>query len=207
MNDLANFIYEGREVRTLERDGDPWFVAKDVCDVLGIENSRDTLAKTLDDDEKGVDTIYTRSENGVMQNREMNIINESGLYNLIFQSRKPEARAFRKWVTSEVLPSIRKKGFYALPALMERLEKALEDPQKAVYEELEAFVKRTLTPEETPVHKTYLFVLWHAYEKEVKNLLDKHVFMYKIAMDHPEFKLKHDKYGWYFAYCDVIRLI
>jgi hypothetical protein len=94
-----------------------------------------------------------------------------------------------------------------LPALMERLEKALEDPQKAAYEELEAFVKRTLTPEEKPVHKTYLFVLWHAYEKEVKNLVDKHVFMYKIAMDHPEFKLKHDKHGWYFAYCDVIRLI
>jgi hypothetical protein len=94
-----------------------------------------------------------------------------------------------------------------LPVLMERLEKALEDPQKAAYEELEAFVKRTLTPEEKPVHKTYLFVLWNAYEKEVKNLVDKHVFMYKIAMDHPEFKLKHDKHGWYFAYCDVIRLI
>jgi hypothetical protein len=95
----------------------------------------------------------------------------------------------------------------ALPALMERLEKALEDPQKAAHEELEAFVKRTLTPEERPVHKTYVFVLWHAYEKEVKNLLDKHAFMYKIAVDHPEFRLKHGKHGWYFAYCDVIRVI
>jgi hypothetical protein len=98
-------------------------------------------------------------------------------------------------------------SFMGLPALMERLENALEDPQKAAYEELEAFVKRTLTPEEKPVHKTYAFVLWHAYEKEVENLLNKHVFMYKIAMDHPEFKLKYDKYGWYFTYCDVIRLI
>jgi len=121
MNELTVFQFkEDREIRTLERDGEPWFVAKDVCDILGLANSRDALAKMLDDDEAGVENFYVRSENGVMQNREMNIINESGLYNLIFRSNKPEAKAFRKWVTSKVLPSIRKKGYYASPQLTEK---------------------------------------------------------------------------------------
>ena len=85
---------------------EPWFVAKDVCDALTLENSRKATA-SLDDDEKGVSPIVTPS--GTQQ---MTIVNESGLYNLIFQSRKPEAKAFRKWVTSEVLPTIRKTGRY-----------------------------------------------------------------------------------------------
>ena len=87
---------------------EPWFVAKDVCDALTLENSRKATA-SLDDDEKGVSPIVTPS--GTQQ---MTIVNESGLYNLIFQSRKPEAKAFRKWVTSEVLPAIRRTGRYEL---------------------------------------------------------------------------------------------
>lgn len=85
---------------------EPWFVAKDVCDALTIGNSRDAISR-LDDDEKGVSVVPTPSGE-----QPMNIVNESGLYNLIFQSRKPEAKAFRKWVTSEVLPTIRKTGRY-----------------------------------------------------------------------------------------------
>jgi addiction module RelE/StbE family toxin len=116
MNELTAFHFgEGREVRTLERNGEPWFVAKDVCDILDIQNRHDALAKQLDDDEKGVEKIYSLGGK-----QDTNIINESGLYNLIFRSNKPEAKAFRKWVTSEVLPSIRKTGRYALeghPAL------------------------------------------------------------------------------------------
>lgn len=92
-------------------DGEPWFVAKDVCVALGIEKYRDALGR-LDDDEKGcpvtVDTLGGPQK--------MSAVNESGLYNLIFQSRKPEAKKFRKWVTSEVLPSIRKTGSYVAPA-------------------------------------------------------------------------------------------
>lgn len=85
---------------------EPWFVAKDVCDALTIGNSRDAITR-LDDDEKGVSVVPTPSGE-----QPMNIVNESGMYNLIFQSRKPEAKAFRKWVTSEVLPAIRKTGRY-----------------------------------------------------------------------------------------------
>lgn len=105
---------ENVSVRTKVIDGEPWFVAKDVCMMLGIQNSRDTLAKVLDDDEAGVATIYTRSSNGVEQNREVGIINESGLYHLIFISRKPEAKSIRRWVTGTVLPSIRRTGSYSV---------------------------------------------------------------------------------------------
>lgn len=99
--------YNNKQIRTAYKKGEVWFVAKDVCDILDIQNHRDTVAKCLDDDEKGVETVYSPGGN-----QETIIINESGLYNLIFRSNKPEARAFRKWVTSEVLPAIRKTGMY-----------------------------------------------------------------------------------------------
>ena len=94
-------------VRIIERDDQPWFVAKDVCEALTIQNTTQALDR-LDDDEKGVCQIYTL---GGQQN--INIVSESGLYALILRSDKPAAKAFRKWVTSEVLPSLRKDGFYA----------------------------------------------------------------------------------------------
>lgn len=113
---LQRFFEENSNVciRAQVINGEPWFVAKDLCQALDIKNSRDTLKKVLDNDESDVDTIYTRSYNGVVQKREVSIVNESGLYHLIFISRKPEAKAFRKWVTKEVLPTLRKTGVYAL---------------------------------------------------------------------------------------------
>ena len=99
------------EMRIVMVGGEPWFVAKDICDVLGLVNSRKATS-SLDEDEKGVSLIVTPSGE-----QTMTIINESGLYNLVFQSRKPEAKAFRKWVTKEVLPNIRKHGFYMTPEM------------------------------------------------------------------------------------------
>lgn len=113
------------EVRNVVIKGEPWFVVKDVCDILGIKNSRDSLAKCLDEDEAGVAKIYIRSENGVNQQREVQIVNESGLYSLLMRSNKPEAKPFRKWVTGEVLPAIRKYGFYVhLSARLTKQEEA-----------------------------------------------------------------------------------
>lgn len=114
MNDIQVFDFEDNAVRVIEKDGEPWFVAADVARVLDIQNIRQNL-NDLDDDEAGVYNTYIRSANGVEQKRQLNIINESGLYNLIFRSRKPEAKKFRKWVTAEVLPSIRKTGMYVAP--------------------------------------------------------------------------------------------
>lgn len=97
------------EIRVIERDGDPWFVAKDVCNVLGIDTSN--LSKVLDADEKG--TYSVRTPGG---DQRVSIINEPGLYSLILRSRKPQAKEFKRWVTHEVLPTIRKTGAYIDPA-------------------------------------------------------------------------------------------
>ena len=107
MNNLPQiFSYEGREVRTVVRDGEPWFVAKDVCEVLNLTNPTETL-RALDADEKSTLRI---SEGGP----EVNIINEPGLYSLVIRSNKPEAKQFKRWITHEVLPSIRKTSTYSI---------------------------------------------------------------------------------------------
>lgn len=94
-------------LRTIIKDDEIWFVAKDVCDALELGNSRQALVR-LEDDEKA-DVIL----NDGSQNRRMNIINEYGLYSLVLASRKPEAKTFKRWVTHDVLPSIRKTGQYS----------------------------------------------------------------------------------------------
>lgn len=112
MNDIQVFDFEDNAVRVVDIDGEPWFVAADVCRVLDIKNPSDTINKRLDSDERGIEIIYTPSGD-----QEMLVVNESGLYNLIFRSTKPEAKKFRKWVTAEVLPSIRKTGMYVAPEM------------------------------------------------------------------------------------------
>jgi anti-repressor protein len=109
MTELIPFDFADKAVRTLMQDGDPWFVGRDVCAVLDIRNVADAMA-TLDDDEKGV--VSTDTLGGEQR---VVIINEAGLYSLILRSRKPEAKTFKRWITHEVLPSIRKTGGYRLP--------------------------------------------------------------------------------------------
>lgn len=106
MNELKTFTFGTHAVRTVEHQGDLWWVLKDVCEVLEISNARDVFNR-LEEDEKGVGQIDTLGGS-----QKMNIINESGLYSVILRSDKPQAKPFRKWVTSEVLPSIRKTGGY-----------------------------------------------------------------------------------------------
>lgn len=106
--EVFNFNQNRTPIRVQVINNEPWFVAKDVCDVLEISNNRDAVSR-LDDDEKATSVLPTQ-----FGAKDMWLINESGLYSLIFQSRKPEAKAFRKWVTSEVLPAIRKKGYYGV---------------------------------------------------------------------------------------------
>lgn len=106
MNELQTFDYNGSQVRTVEKDGEAWWVLSDVCRVLELSDTRRT-AERLDEDE----LTRLRLHSGG-QSREMYAINESGLYNVILRSDKPQAKPFRKWVTSEVLPTIRKTGQY-----------------------------------------------------------------------------------------------
>lgn len=106
MNKLQIFTYNGNEVRTVQHNGETWWVLKDVCKVLDLSNPS-KVADRLEEDE--------RSNFKLGRQGEAIIINESGLYNVILRSDKPEAKPFRKWVTSEVLPSIRKHGAYTTP--------------------------------------------------------------------------------------------
>lgn len=122
MNQLTK-MFEGKQLRIVEQNNEPWFVAKDVCDILGIRNISQTIngqertnengekyiSGGLDDDEKATYTIPTQ-----FGKKEMNTVNEFGLYQLVLKSRKPEAKQFKRWVTHEVIPSIRKTGSYGL---------------------------------------------------------------------------------------------
>lgn len=119
--EIQTFNFNSATLRTLtDENGDPWFVAKDVCDILGLENSRKATAE-LDPDEKNNVTI----REGIPGNPNKTIISEPGLYTLIMRSRKPEAHEFKRWITHEVLPSIRKHGIYATETTIDQI---LADP-------------------------------------------------------------------------------
>ena len=103
---IIPFNFESKEIRVVEMDGEPWFVAADIASILEYTEAA-AMTRHLDDDEKGLSIVQTLGGN-----QELSVINESGLYSAILRSRKPEAKIFKKWVTSEVLPSIRKNGGY-----------------------------------------------------------------------------------------------
>lgn len=128
---LAPFAYQGRQLRVISDDrGVTWFVAADVCAVLEISNPSDALSR-LDDDEK---TLISNEGQGRREAPTMNAVNEPGLYSLILGSRKPEARAFKRWVTHEVLPAIRRTGSYstaAAPALPPGIHVVANSPRQA----------------------------------------------------------------------------
>ena len=126
MNNLT--IFESPEfgaIRTVELDGEPWLVGKDVAAALGYTDTDQALRRHVDDEDK-----LTRNFDGSGQNRSMTIINESGLYSLVLSSKLPTARKFRRWVTSEVLPSIRRTGGYNLPKDYPSALRALADTEE-----------------------------------------------------------------------------
>jgi prophage antirepressor-like protein len=101
------YRYDNKDVRTVSQYGNPWFVARDLCEVLEIANVSMALSR-LDDDEKGISLIDTLGGR-----QRLSIVNESGMYSLVLTSRKPEAKAFRKWLTNDVIPAIRETGSYS----------------------------------------------------------------------------------------------
>jgi prophage antirepressor-like protein len=109
MKDLQIFNYGSKEIRIIMKDGEPWWVARDVCEVLGIARARQAVENQIDDDEKLKHVLHASG-----QNRQVWIINEPGLYSLILRSNKPNAKKFKRWVTHEILPTIRKTGSYSV---------------------------------------------------------------------------------------------
>lgn len=129
------------QVRTMVIDGEPWFVAADVCKALKVDS---TATRRLDEDERAALRLTQTSSNGVTQDREVTGVNEPGLYTLILGSRKPGAKAFKRWITHDVIPSIRKTGMYQVPQTKEELYRtaflsAMEDMKalEAQVEEME----------------------------------------------------------------------
>lgn len=120
------FNFQGQQVSTVTIDDEPYFVGKDIATILGYSNTRDALAKHVDIEDKNTVAIHDGITRG---NPNQTVINESGLYSLILSSKLPQAKEFKHWVTSEVLPTIRKHGAYMTPA---KIEEALTDPDTII---------------------------------------------------------------------------
>lgn len=133
MNEVQLFNFENHEVRSLLLNNEPWFVSKDVADVLGYSNSRKAMADYVDDEDKEVLTSRNVTLENI-PNRGITVVNESGLYSLILSSKLPSAKKFKRWVTSEVLPALRKTGQYQVKELSgsELMAKALIEAQSVL---------------------------------------------------------------------------
>lgn len=162
MNELQVFNNaEFGSVRTTVIDGEPFFVGKDVAEILGYSNARDAIIKHVDDEDKGVAKCDTL---GGMQ--DLTIINESGLYSLILRSQLPKARKFKRWVTSEVLPAIRRHGVYAIDEILENPDLAIaaltqlkEERKRRKELELTAAVQKQQIAELKPKASYYDLIL------------------------------------------------
>lgn len=126
MNKITSYVFDGSNVRTLVIDGQPYFVGKDVAEILGYANTRDALSKHVDSEDKNTVAIHDGIKRG---NPNQTVINESGLYSLILGSKLPQAKEFKHWVTSEVLPTIRKHGAYMTD---EKIEEVLLNPDTII---------------------------------------------------------------------------
>ena len=132
MNEIQTFDFDGSGIRTLTIGTEPYFVGKDVAEVLGYSNPQKAIRNHVDDEDKGVNEMDTPGGK-----QPIVIINESGLYSLILGSKLPEAKRFKRWVTSEVLPSLRRNGMYAMDELLDNPDLAINALQK-LKEEREA---------------------------------------------------------------------
>ena len=172
------------KIRVVEQNGEPWFVAKDVCEALGYTNPRKAVHDHVEPEDKGV---TKQSTPGGAQ--EMTIINESGLYSLIFSSQLQKAKAFKKWVTSEVLPSIRRHGIYATDNV---IEKIIQDPDFGIslLRELKEERQKRIEAEQTNailmhVRKTYTTTeiakeLGMKSARQLNNILRKEKIQFKL---------------------------
>lgn len=123
MNKLQNFNFSGHDIRIVTIDNEPWFVVKDIASAINASNGS-SITKMVDDEDKGVNKVYTLGGN-----QDLATVNESGLYTILLRSNNPQAKPFRRWVTSDVLPTIRKHGAYMTDS---KLEEALLNPDTLI---------------------------------------------------------------------------
>lgn len=152
MNDLLLFKFENKEVRTLQIDGEPWFIGKDIAQILGYSNPSKAIRDHVTDEDKlmGVQNVTPYIVDTQGRKQYPTLINESGLYSLILSSKLPSAKEFKHWITSEVLPQIRKTGKYAPKPLSreELLAKAVLEADTMIKEQKELIEQKTREIEE-----------------------------------------------------------
>ena len=169
MNELQVFDFNNSKVRTFERNNEVWFCLKDVCRILEIKNHKDVISRLNKD---GVDSTDLTDRLGRKQ--KATFINESNLYKVIFQSRKPQAEQFTEWVTGEVLPAIRKKGSYGLPTTPEEKIDLLLQASSNANKRVEAVEERVTHLEENrflnPNEYGYLNTQVSSRIKDIKNI-------------------------------------
>lgn len=166
------FQFNNTEVRVIKIDNQIWFVASDIAKILKYRDS-EKMTRMLDDDEADTRIVGISSENGVVQNREVTIINESGFYHAVLKSRKPEAKPFRRWVTSEVLPAIRKTGKY---------EASNTKPTEATVTELQPIDVRACLLDKLSKPETIL-------PNDIKDAIDRKAFA--LALEAHELLREH----------------
>jgi prophage antirepressor-like protein len=203
---VSVFNFHNHEVRIVMRDGEPWFVATDIAAALEYRNAPD-MSRILDDDEAATHNLRIRSENGVEQDREVTIISESGMYHAVLKSRKPTAREFRRRVTSEVLPSIRKTGRYSnrpeTPEETQRRQVALDFAFEAAKVAARTVADAFLNDEEpSPIRRYLLSMSWNystrAYDKACVQAInhDAHVMSLDelaLAVVDPDYLVESEK--------------
>lgn len=167
MNELQVFKFNERQVRTQSQNDDIWFCLKDVCDILEIANQNNVVSRL---NQKGIHTMDTPTKGGMQK---MNFINESNLYKVIFQSRKPQAEAFTEWVTSEVLPTIRRTGAYNVPTNPMDALKLMFEAQTQTNQQVGAIAQRVQDLEDNklldPGEYNYIS---KAVRKKAKEVMD-----------------------------------
>lgn len=151
MNDLQLFKFENKDVRALQIDGEPWFVGKDVAKILGYSNPSKAVSIHVDNEDKKSEMLPHSQNGNLVTKSKTTLINESGLYSLILSSKLPSAKEFKHWITSEVLPQIRKTGKYAPKPLSreELLAKAVLEADTMIKEQKELIEQKTKELEET----------------------------------------------------------
>ncbi|NIK10882.1 BRO-N domain-containing protein [Alkalibacillus almallahensis] len=156
MNQLTK-IFEGQELRIIEKDNEPWFVAKDVCEILDLSNPTKVVSR-LDEDE--------RSNFKLGRQGSVNVVNEFGLYNLVLGSRKPEAKNFKRWITHDVIPAIRKTGSYNQP------QSQLEILQQSVNQMVEQEKRLTAVEEKQDNINELLSLHPNEWRKKVNKIIN-----------------------------------
>lgn len=204
MNELQ--IYENPEfgkMRSIQIDGEPWFVGKDVAAALGYGDTDQAIRNHVDDEDK-----LTRNFNGSGQNRAMTVINESGVYALIFGSKLDSAKRFKHWVTHEVLPSIRKTGSYTLPgyaslpqviSIVAETKKRMKAEGKENWEIAHACYE---------IGENYGVTLPKFFAEDCKMPDEEAVAMVDFACEHPEYQQNPDAgyYAFVLSQCTVRQL-